>query len=367
MTHARASSRSSSRYRGAARAPVRTQTTVTSRHAATTRAITSPPTSGDLRCAARRAGQRRVQPRAACRALRRSVPSSIAALDAARLSQSAASCPTAACWSSARPATGVQLADEIHRSGRPGDARGRRARAAAAALSRTRRAVVDGASGVWNQRYDEIDESAHERAVCPRRSSSATPSTDDTRSQRAHRARGVALVGRLCRRFATAKALFSGVAAQSVALADLEDGSPARHLRRVGAQRRRDVEVDAPERFRADARRRRRRLDLDLRSGEIRSIVWATGFRPDYQLAGRPGGRSRGHLRHDGGVVIGAPGLYALGLPVPDAAASPRFIHGWHDAREAIDHLASVFRRSGSCKQSALFLASTGKPAGFRR
>ena len=44
-------------------------------------------------------------------------------------------------------ATGVQLADEIHRSGRPRDALGRRARPAAADLSRPRRAVVDGRVG----------------------------------------------------------------------------------------------------------------------------------------------------------------------------------------------------------------------------
>ena len=52
------------------------------------------------------------------------------------------------------------------------------------------------------------------------------------------------------------------------------------------------------------------RLELDLASGEIRSIVWATGFRPDYSWLDVPVVDAKGHLRHDGGVVD-APGLYA--------------------------------------------------------
>ena len=44
----------------------------------------------------------------------------------------------------------------------------------------------------------------------------------------------------------------------------------------------RDAGAAAPERFAPTAGPRSPRLELDLRSGEIRSIVWATGFRPDY-------------------------------------------------------------------------------------
>ncbi len=48
----------------------------------------------------------------------------------------------------------------------------------------------------------------------------------------------------------------------------------------------------------------------------------------------------KGALRHDGGVVAGAPGLYALGLPVLRRRKST-FIHGIEDdARDVIDHLA---------------------------
>ena len=80
------------------------------------------------------------------------------------------------------------------------------------------------------------------------------------------------------------------------------------------------------------------RLELDLRSGEIRAIVWATGFRPDYRWLDVPVVDAKGQLRHDGGVVD-SPGLYALGLPVLRRRKST-FIHGIEDdAREVIDHL----------------------------
>ena len=80
------------------------------------------------------------------------------------------------------------------------------------------------------------------------------------------------------------------------------------------------------------------RLQLDLRSGEIRSIVWATGFRPDYGWLDVPVVDAKGHLRHEGGVVD-SPGLYALGLPVLRRRKST-FICGIEDdARDVIGHL----------------------------
>jgi putative flavoprotein involved in K+ transport len=80
------------------------------------------------------------------------------------------------------------------------------------------------------------------------------------------------------------------------------------------------------------------RLQLDLRSGEIRAVVWATGFRPDYGWLDAPVVDAKGQLRHDGGVVD-SPGLYALGLPVLRRRKST-FIYGIEDdAREVIDHL----------------------------
>ena len=81
------------------------------------------------------------------------------------------------------------------------------------------------------------------------------------------------------------------------------------------------------------------RLQLDLRSGQIRSIVWATGFRPDYSWLHVPVVDEKGELRHTGGVVD-APGLYAIGLPMLRRRKSS-FIQGAEDdTRDITAHLA---------------------------
>ena len=100
-----------------------------------------------------------------------------------------------------------------------------------------------------------------------------------------------------------------------------------------------DAAVGPPERFAPTRVPDSTRLHLDLRSGEIRTIVWATGFRPDYGWLDVPVVDAKGRLSHDGGVVA-SPGLYALGLPVLRRRKST-FIYGIEDdAREVIDHLA---------------------------
>lgn len=56
-------------------------------------------------------------------------------------------------------------------------------------------------------------------------------------------------------------------------------------------------------------------------------MLWATGFRPDHTFLDLPVLDRTGRLRHDGGVVTDAPGLYALGLPMMRTRAST-YIHG---------------------------------------
>jgi putative flavoprotein involved in K+ transport len=89
------------------------------------------------------------------------------------------------------------------------------------------------------------------------------------------------------------------------------------------------------------------RLQIDLRDGGIRSIMWATGFRPDYSWLHVPVVNEKGYLRHDGGVVE-APGMYALGLPVLRRRKSS-FIHGIEDdARELMDHVAGYLANTAA-------------------
>jgi putative flavoprotein involved in K+ transport len=82
-------------------------------------------------------------------------------------------------------------------------------------------------------------------------------------------------------------------------------------------------------------------LTLDLTSGRIRTIVWATGFRPDYSWLDVPVLDHKGRVRHDGGVVTASPGLYLIGTPFLRRRRSS-FIHGaGFDAQDLSDHVVS--------------------------
>ncbi len=233
-------------------------------------------------------------------------------------------------------ATGVQLAAELRRSGRPVILSvGEHVR-----LPRTYRGRdvlwwMD-ASGVWDQRYDELEDLRRARQL-PSPQLVGTPERV-TLDLNALVAIGVELVGR-CAAIRDGRALFSGGLRNVCSLADLKMRRLLGVFDEWARAERLDAEVGAPERGAPTEVARSPRLQLDLRRGEIGSIVWATGFRPDYRWLDVPVIDSKGSLRHDGGIVD-SPGLYALGLPVLRRRRST-FIHGIEDdAREVIDHLA---------------------------
>jgi len=133
-------------------------------------------------------------------------------------------------------------------------------------------------------------------------------------------------------------ALFSGGLRNMFSLADLKLERLLNTFDEWAQTEGRDAEVGPAERFAPTRAPDSSRLQIDLRSGEIRSVVWATGFRPDYGWLDVPVVDAKGQLRHEGGVVE-SPGLYALGLPVLRRRRSS-FICGIEDdAREVIDHL----------------------------
>ncbi len=234
-------------------------------------------------------------------------------------------------------ATGVQLAEEIRRSGRPVTmAVGEHVR-----LPRTYRGRdvlwwMD-ASGVWDQRYDAIDDITRARRL-PSPQLVGTPERS-TLDLNALQAIGVELVGRLAM-IRDGCALFSGGLRNMFALADLKMERLLDTFDEWAREHGRDDEVAAPERFEPTRVPETARWQIDLRGGEFTTILWATGFRPDYSWLTLPVLDEKGHLQHDGGVVTGAPGLYALGLPVLRRRKST-FIHGIEDdARDIVDHLA---------------------------
>ncbi len=95
---------------------------------------------------------------------------------------------------------------------------------------------------------------------------------------------------------------------------------------------------DSPERFESTRVEDNPPLTLDLDKEGIRTILWATGFRPDFSWLDVPVLTSKGMIRHDGGVAE-SPGLYVIGLPVLRRRKSS-FIHGVEDdARDLHEHL----------------------------
>jgi putative flavoprotein involved in K+ transport len=232
-------------------------------------------------------------------------------------------------------ATGVQLAAELQRSGRPVTLSvGEHVR-----LPRTYRGRdvlwwMD-ASGLWDERYDEIDDLTRARRLpSPQLAGSPERATLDLN---ALTAMGVELVGRWAS-VRDGRALFSGGLRNVFSLADLKMERLLDTFDAWAQTAGRAARADPPQRFPPTRVPDSTRLQLDLRSGEIRTIVWATGFRPDYGWLDVPVLDAKGRLNHDGGV-LDSPGLYALGLPVLRRRKST-FIHGIEDdAREVIDHL----------------------------
>jgi len=233
-------------------------------------------------------------------------------------------------------ATGVQLAAEISRSGRPVTLSvGEHVRLPRLYRGRDVLWWMD-AAGVWDQRYDEVEDLTRARQL-PSPQLVGTPERA-TLDLNALTALGVELVGRLAM-VRDGRALFSGGLRNVFALADLKMNRLLDTFDEWALTSGRDAELGSPERPAPTRAPESARLQLDLRSGEIRAIVWATGFRPDYGWLDVPVLNEKGRLRHEGGVVD-SPGLYALGLPVLRRRKST-FIYGIEDdAREVIDHLA---------------------------
>ena len=84
---------------------------------------------------------------------------------------------------------------------------------------------------------------------------------------------------------------------------------------------------------------------LDLRAEGVRTVLWATGYRRSYPWLKVPVLDERGEIRHRRGVTC-TPGLYALGLRFQTRRNS-NFIDGvGADARELTEHILAMRRRT---------------------
>jgi putative flavoprotein involved in K+ transport len=239
-------------------------------------------------------------------------------------------------------ATGIQLADEIHRSGRPVTlAVGGHVRAPRVYRGLDVMWWLD-AAGVLDERYDEVDDIVRARHVASfQLVGSPSRATVDLN---ALQAAGVRVVGRLGGITADGTAQCSGSLLNQVTLADLKLGRLLGTLDEWAAASGLDDELEPPHRFVPTEVPQPPLLLLRLRPGETSTVVWATGYRPEYPWLHVPVLDANGWVRHDGGVTA-CPGLYLMSAAFLRRRKSSFIDGAAQDAEELSTHLACYLDR----------------------
>lgn len=232
-------------------------------------------------------------------------------------------------------ATGVQLADEIRRSGRDVTiAVGEHVRMPRVYRGRDVFWWMD-AAGISDERHNEVDNLVRARNL-PSPQLIGTPErrSIDLNSLTDH---GVEMVGRLGR-ISDGRAQFAGSLANVCLMADLKMNRLLQTFDDWAIETNLEI-ADPPQRFDPTRLPSTPCLERDLEASGIGTIVWATGYRPDYSWLDLPVIDRKGRVRHDGGIVEDAPGLYITGLNVLRRRRSS-FINGAsHDSEEISNHL----------------------------
>jgi len=240
-------------------------------------------------------------------------------------------------------ATGAQLADEIERSGRPVTlAVGEHVRAIRTYRGKDLQWWMN-ATGLNDERYDEVENLTRARSL-PSFQLAGYPDRRNI-DLNALTSLGAKLVGRLAG-IRDGKAQFSGSLPNMCELADLKLNRLLKRIDEWAAENGVSGAVDPPHRPEPTRVEASPPLGLDFDRAGIRTIVWATGFRPDYSWLHVPVLDRKGNIRHDGGVVTQAPGLYLLGLTFLRRRKSSLIDGVGDDARDLSAHLAAYLREN---------------------
>jgi putative flavoprotein involved in K+ transport len=234
-------------------------------------------------------------------------------------------------------ASGVQIAYEIQRSGRPVILSvGEHIRAPRMYRGKDIQWWLD-ASGVLDERYDQVDDIARARRV-PSFQLAGTPDRS-TLDLNALTETGVTLVGRLAG-IASKKAQFAGSLHNMCALSDLKMGRLLDSIDLWTRDNGLDSKVDPPSRLSPTRVEGSPPLTVDLSTGWIKTIIWATGYRPDYSWLDLPILDRKGMIVHDGGVAA-FPGIYLMGTHFMRRRKSSLIDGAGDDARDLSAHLAN--------------------------
>jgi putative flavoprotein involved in K+ transport len=254
-------------------------------------------------------------------------------------------------------ATGMQIAEEVQLSGRPVTlAVGEHIRVPRIYRGRDIKWWMD-AAGILDERYDRIDDINRARTV----PSLQLIGADDRRmlDLNALTAMGVRLTGKLAGINDAGKAQFSGSLPNKCALSDLKMNRLLDNIDQWACEHGLADGVDPPHRFEPTRVEDSPPLLLSLDGEAIRTIIWATGFNPDYSWLHVPVLDRRGRVRHDGGKVLEAPGMYLMGMQFLRRRKSALIDGAGDDARDlSADIQAYLDRRSAGAPS----LAGGGRP-----
>jgi putative flavoprotein involved in K+ transport len=238
-------------------------------------------------------------------------------------------------------ATGLQLAEEIHSSGRPVTiATGEHVRIPRTYRGKDIQWWMD-AAGILDEGLDVIDDLTRARQL-------PSPQLVGNPDHQLHDLNrmsglGIRLVGKLMG-VSDRTVQFSGSLKNVCMLADLKMNRLLNTIDEWAEISPDSGSFDPPERFDATRVGDRPVLTLNLDSAGIRTVLWATGYRPDYSWLEMDILDRKGLIKHDGGVAS-SPGLYLLGMPFLRKRKSS-FIHGIEDdASHVTSELAAFLER----------------------
>jgi putative flavoprotein involved in K+ transport len=200
------------------------------------------------------------------------------------------------------------------------------------------------ATGAMDVRYNALEDIDRARRL-PSLQLIGTPehATIDLNSLRKL---GVELVGRVVG-LSDGKAQFSGSLANNCALADLKMNRLLTSIDDwVNANGFAD-RFPAPVRYEPTDVGPETKLSVDLHDSSISTVIWATGYRPDYSWLDIPVLDRKGRIRHEGGVVA-APGMYVLGLPFMRRRKSSFIDGAGDDAADLAAHLSLGLARTAA-------------------
>jgi putative flavoprotein involved in K+ transport len=162
----------------------------------------------------------------------------------------------------------------------------------------------------------------------------------------------VKLVGRLAGITQDGKAQFSGSLRNMCALSDLKMRRLLELLDEWARANGVDSTVEPPDRLPPTRVEEAPPLGLDLEKSGINTIIWSSGYRPNYSWLELPVLDRKGYITHDGGIVS-APGVYLMGMQFLRRRKSALIDGAGDDARDLSTHLAAYLDNAASPRLSA--------------